>query len=142
MSWAASDVNTLAFTTYTSGRGFADYHRAFAQAFLALPDIDGTLAPGMPANITVRTYPSGSVTYVGVANTSTSASTMSLNIPGSWPAFANVTNLVTNETQTVAAGGSLPLNFTMAPMQLSAFLVEAGIAPPSAAVWNYAGASM
>jgi hypothetical protein len=143
MSWAASDCNTLTFTAYTFGRGFADYHRAFAQAFLALPDIPGTTAAGMPANVTARTYVSGSKTYVGVAFTGNAPQTLTLNIPGSWPAYASVTDLVANQTTTTAAGSSLPLSIAVQPMQLNSFLVEeASGAPPPNIIYNYAGASM
>jgi hypothetical protein len=133
MSWALSDVNTLTYTAYTFGRGFADYHRAFAQAFLALPAIAGTMDEGMPSNITVRTYTSGSVTYVGIANTAVTPQTVSLSIPGSWPAGVAITNLVTNQTTaTATSGGSLPLFIAAQPMQLSSFLVvEAAVSTPT-----------
>ena len=131
MSWAASDVNTLTFTTYTFGRGFADYHRAFAQAFLALPDIPSSTPGGMPANITVRTYVSGTNTYIGVANTATVAQAVSFNIPGSWTPGLAVTDLVANTTVlTATVGGALPMSLMMAPMQLSAFLAVPATLPP------------
>jgi hypothetical protein len=129
-AWAYSNVNTLTWTSYTFGRGFSDYHRAFAQAFIAIPDIPATTIGGMPSNVTVRTYPSTDKTYIGVANTALTSQSLSLSIPGSWPQNATITNLVTNVQTTVSPGSTLPLAFTAAPMQLNAFLVTAGSGPP------------
>ncbi len=131
MSWAFSDVNTLTYTSYTFGRGFADFHRAFAQAFLALPNIPSSTPGGMPANITVRTYVSGSNTYIGVANTATVAQNVSINVPGSWTPGVAITDLVANSTTvTATVGGALPMTLMMAPMQLSAFLAIPATLPP------------
>ncbi len=130
-AWAAANVNTLTFTPYTFARGFADYHRAFAQAFLALPDIPSSTPSGMPANITVRTYAAVSGTYIGIANTATVAQSISINIPGSWTPGVAITDLVANTTTlTATVGSELPMTLMMAPMQLSAFLAVPGTIPP------------
>jgi hypothetical protein len=128
-SWAYGDANLLSWTPYTYGRGFADYHRYFAAAFLALPNISGTTLGGMPANTTVRTYTSGSTTYVGVAYTGLSSATLNLTIPGPWafsPAFALITDLVANTTTNVPAGSTLPLMVVSGPMQLNSFSITQG----------------
>ena len=131
LSWAYCDVNTLTYTTYTFGRGFADYHRAFAQAFLALPAISGTVVNGTASNIVVRTYVSGPSTYIGVAYTGLTSQTLNLNIAGSWPPVVAITNLVTNLVAIAAGGSSLSLCISSGPMELHSFLVVESSSTPS-----------
>jgi hypothetical protein len=131
-AWAYGDANFLTWTSYTYGRGFADYHRAFAQAYLALPNIAGTLVGGMPSNVTVRTYVSGTSTYVGIAYTGLTPTTLSLSIPGSWPGVAAIQDLVTSNITMAAVGSALPLTISAGPMSLHAFLVQPGAGTPGA----------
>ncbi len=118
------DANMLTYTVYTYGRGFADAHRRFAQAFLALPAIPGTVVDQGDADLKVRTYPSKDGTYVGVAYKGFADKKLTVKIPGA-KAGAAVKNLVTNETvPTTASGDGLQFEIASGPMELNAYLVQ------------------
>ncbi|MBN8526049.1 MAG: hypothetical protein J0M02_12000 [Planctomycetes bacterium] len=122
LSYFHSDARTLAYTVYTYGRGFAAAHRRFAQAYLALPAIPGTVVDQGDPEVKVRTYASANGTYVGVASRGHAARRLSVTIPAA--AGATVTDLVsgrTVEAQRTAAG--LRFAIDAGPMQLDAFLV-------------------
>ena len=57
LAYFHGDARTLTYTAYTFGRGFADAHRRFAQAFLALPAVEGKVVEGTDPDVRVRLYP-------------------------------------------------------------------------------------
>jgi hypothetical protein len=122
LSYFHGDARTLNYTVYTYGRGFADAHRRFAQAFLALPAIPGTVADQGDADLKVRTYPSANGTYVGVAFKGYAARKFTVKLPG---VKGTVKNLVTNETvPSKTDGGALTFDVDSGPMELDAYLVQ------------------
>jgi hypothetical protein len=124
LSYFHGDARTLTYTVYTYGRGFADAHRRFAQAFLALPAIPGTVVDQGNADLKVRTYSSPNGTYVGVAYKGYNGKKFTVKIPGA-KADATVKNLVTNsEVPVKNEGGSLQFDVDSAPMELDAFLIK------------------
>jgi hypothetical protein len=122
------DARTLTYTAYTYGRGFADAHRRFAQAFRALPasgtGVTTTVVTGTPTNIMERTYATSNGVYVGLANNALTGSTaMTVVVPGQ--AGKKVTNLVTNTTiSSTTSGSDLHFSWTSTPYELDAFLVK------------------
>ena len=123
LAWFHGDARTLNYTVYTYGRGFADAHRRFAQAFLALPAIPGTVVDQGDADVKVRVYPSPNGTYVGVAYKGFVPKTITVKLPG-MKAGAEVSDLVSGRRVPAAmAGGNLQMTLTADPMQLSAFLI-------------------
>lgn len=124
LSYYWGDARTLTYTSYTYGRGFADAHRRFAQAFRALPAIQGTVVSGTPTDVMERTYSTSNGVYVGVAYKGYATTSFSITVPGQ--AGKHVTNLVTNAAVTATNSGA-DLKFNMSnvpPMQLNAFLVK------------------
>jgi hypothetical protein len=130
LAYYNGDARTLTYTAYTYGRGFADAHRRFAQAFLALPAVPGMLVTGTPANVAARVYSTASNgTYIGVAYKGYSASSFTVSVPGNWNSGMTVTNLVTGQAAPATlAGGQLQIAVSAGPMELDAFSV---IAPPA-----------
>ena len=117
------DARTLNYTVYTYGRGFADAHRRFAQAFLALPAIPGVVVDHGEADLKVRTYSSTNGTYVGVAYKGHAGRAFTVSIPAK--PEARVINLVTGqEVPATPAGGALQFKLESGPMELNAFLVR------------------
>ena len=124
LAYFHGDARTLNYTVYTYGRGFADAHRRFAQAFLALPAIPGTFVDQGDPNLKVRTYPSTNGTYVGVAYKGYQSSTLTLKLPDAKNG-AKVTNLVTNQdVPTRVVEGQLQIDLQSGPMELNAFLIH------------------
>lgn len=119
------DARTLTYTAYTYGRGFADAHRRFAQAFLALPAVPGTLVSGTPTDVAARVYPTtNDGTYVGIAYKGYTAGAFTVSIPGTWTGNLVVTNLVTNAvTPASVVSGNLQITVSAAPMELDAYRV-------------------
>lgn len=124
LAYFHGDARMLTYTVYTYGRGFADAHRRFAQAFLALPAIQGTVADQGNTDLKVRAYPSVNGTYIGVAYKGYSGKNLTIKIPAGKPG-AVVKNLVTNQTvPTTIAGGNLQFDLESGPMELNAFLIQ------------------
>lgn len=115
LSYFHADARTLNYTVYTYGRGFADAHRRFAQAYLALPAIEGQEIPQKDADVKVRLYKSEQGTYVGVAYKGYERRTLTIDLPVS----GKVTDLVSGQE---VAGGSLKID--SAPVQLHAYLIK------------------
>ncbi len=125
LAYYHGDARTLTYTVYTYGRGFADAHRRFAQAFRALPAVPGTVVSGTPTNTKVRTYSTSNGTYVGIAYKGYAAGTFNIDVPGTWTAANTVTNLVTNTTiPTVIVSGKIRIPITAGPMELDSFLIQ------------------
>jgi fibronectin type 3 domain-containing protein len=126
LAWYHADARTLTYTVYTYGRGFADAHRRFAQAFRALPAIPGSVVPATPTDTKARVYTNGTSNYVGIAYKGYSAAALTVDIPGSWTG-AVVKNLVSGATiPTSIVGGKLRIAFSSGPMELNSFLVTGG----------------
>ncbi len=124
MTYFHGDARTLSYTTYTYGRGFADAHRRFAQAFLALPAIKGTVVEQGDKDLKVRTYPSANGTYIGVAYKGFAGRKMTIRVP-SGKAGATVKNLVTNAIIPAAVTGNVvQFDLESGPMELNAFFVQ------------------
>lgn len=127
------DARTLTYTAYTYGRGFADAHRRFAQAFLALPAVPATVVTGTPTDVAARVYPTTSDgTYIGIAYKGYTASTFTVSIPGTWTGNLLVTNLVTNvATPASIVNGNLQITVSAAPMELDAYRVTISPVTPT-----------
>ncbi len=98
LAYFHGDARTLTYTAYTYGRGFADAHRRFAEAFLALPAIDGTIVNEIDPDLKVRLYSSANGTYVGVAYRGYTSKKLTIDLPASVKSNATVRNLVTGKT--------------------------------------------
>ena len=123
LSYFHGDARTLNYTAYTYGRGFADAHRRFAQAFLALPAIPATVVDQGDKDVKVRLYPSANGTYVGVAHKGYVAKKFTVKVPGK--AGVKVTNLVTGESvPALTTGTDLQFDLASGPMELNAYLVQ------------------
>lgn len=124
LAYFHGDARTLNYTVYTYGRGFADAHRRFAQAFLALPAIPGTVVDQGDKDLKVRTYASANGTYLGVAYKGYAGKKFTVKVPGV-KAGAKVLNLVTGVAAPAAIVGSeLRLDMDSGPMELNAFVVQ------------------
>jgi len=128
LSWFNSDARTLTYTVYTYGRGFADAHRRFAQAFLALPAIEGTVIEGTDKDLKIRVYSSKNGTYIGVASKAYTAKNISIRLPanllGGKKGFV-VKDLVTGSiVPSVLSGNELMFEVQSEAMQLNAFLIQ------------------
>ncbi len=124
LAYFHGDARTLNYTVYTYGRGFADAHRRFAQAFLALPATKGAVVEQGDADVKVRTYPSANCTYVGVAYKGYAGKKFTVKISGVKPG-AKVVDLVTNApVAATLVGDSLQFDLEAAPMELDAFLIQ------------------
>ena len=127
LAWFNGDVRTLTFTTYTYARGFADAHRRFAQAFLALPAIEGRRIATSDPDICVRSYRSADAVYVGVASKAYAARRIRVAVPadelfGRGP--AEVTDQVTGlRVPAKYDGGRLCFEVASGPMELHAFRI-------------------
>ncbi len=123
LAWFHGDAQTLNYTVYTYGRGFADAHRRFAQAFLALPAIKGTILDQGDPDVKVRLYPSDRGTYVGVAYKGFEPKKLQIRIPGK--AGAKLRDLVTNTlVSTTDSGNDLQFVIESGPMELNAYKLE------------------
>jgi hypothetical protein len=136
LAYYHGDARFLTYTVYTYGRGFADSHRRFAQAFRALPAISGALITGTPTDTAVRVYSGGgNVSYIGIAYKGYSPQSLTILIPGSWQPDYIITDLVLGTSSTVTlAGANLQINLTSGPMELNSFKVSppppVNITPP------------
>jgi len=135
LAWFHSDARTLTYTAYTYGRGFAAAHRRFAQAFLALPAIEGQSVSKTDTDTKVRLYPAAKETYVGVAYKGYTGRTLHIRLTGDWKTGASVTDLVTGKiipatlspaSPSAAGLASRELQFDLpsGPMELNALLVK------------------
>lgn len=125
LSWFHADPHTLNFTVYTFGRGFADAHRRFAQAFLALPAIKGQVVPQeRQPDLRVRRYEgeNGAV-YFGIGYKGYGRSQTTVRLPVSTTSTTvSLKDLVSGKTVrcTVKDGVAL-LPLQLAPMSLSSY---------------------
>lgn len=124
LAYFHGDARMLTYTVYTYGRGFADAHRRFAQAYLALPAIEGTVVEQGDPNLKVRTYAAPTGTYVGVAYKGYTGKKLTIKLPNAKPG-TTVLDLVTGKTvPAVPANGGLQFEVDSGPMQLNSFLVQ------------------
>ena len=126
LAYYYGDVRTLTYTAYTYGRGFADAHRRFAQAFRSLPAIPGQLLPGSPDDVAARIYRTPSEgTYLGLAYKGYLPRSFVIDVPGRWLPRMKVKNLVTGETVPVSiVAQKIQIKVTAGPMELNTFLIK------------------
>lgn len=125
LSYFHGDARTLTYTAYTYGRGFADAHRRFAQAFLALPAVDGRVLEGTEKDLKIRLYQTPKGTYVGIAYKGYANKKLSIRLPDIWKSKVSVKNLVTEElVLTSSVERELRFELESGPMELNAFLIE------------------
>lgn len=123
LSYFHSDARTLNYTVYTYGRGFADAHRRFAQAFLALPAIASKMVEHNDPDLRVRLYPSANGTYIGVAYKGYVAKKLTIRVPAE--KAGALENLVTGEAvASTFAGGHVQFDIDSGPVELNAFLLR------------------
>lgn len=123
LAYFHGDARTLTWTVYTYARSFAAEHRRFAQAFLALPAIPGTVVDQGDKDVKVRTYPSANGTYVGVAYRGYEGKKVTVSVPAK--AGARITNLVTSgPVQAKSVGDQLQFEVNSGPMELHAYLIQ------------------
>ncbi|MDD3319858.1 MAG: T9SS type A sorting domain-containing protein [Paludibacter sp.] len=122
-----ADARTLTFTAYTYGRGFANAHRRFAQAFLALPAIKGNVIDSSDVDVKVRAYKTSTETYIGVANKAYTPKTITVKIPiTSGQENMTVKNLVTgNNVSFTIADNQLQFEVNSGPVELNSYLLNA-----------------
>jgi hypothetical protein len=127
MDYFHADARTLTFTAYTYGRGFANAHRRFAQAFLALPAIQGTIIDSSDVDVKVRAYKTSTETYIGVANKAYTLKTITVKIPiTSGQENMTVKNLVTgNNVAFTIADNQLQFEVNSGPVELNSYLLNA-----------------
>ena len=130
LAYFHSDARTLTYTAYTYGRGFADAHRRFAQAFLALPAIPGEEVPQKDTDMKVRLYKSDKGTFVGVAYKGYSPKKLAIDIPlPAGTSFSELSNLVsangTGERVNASfSNGHVSFELDSGPMQLHALRLK------------------
>jgi hypothetical protein len=127
LAYFTGDVRTLTYTSYTYGRGFAGAHRRFAQAFLALPAVEGTVITGTDKEVKIRIYPTKNGTYVGVANKAYIMKKVAMKLPvvSKEKARSTVRDLVTGKViPAVSSGNYLLFEVNCAPMELNAFIIK------------------
>jgi hypothetical protein len=124
MAYFQADARTLSYTVYTYGRGFADAHRRFAQAFLALPAIPGQVVEQDDKEVKLREYPSPNGTYIGVAYKGMENRKLTLAVSAA-KSGAQLKNLVTGETVPMRNEGDKNVfEIESDPMSLHAFLLK------------------
>lgn len=121
-----ADARTLTFTAYTYGRGFANAHRRFAQAFLALPAISGAVIDSSDVDVKVRAYKTGTETYIGVANKAYTSKTITVKIPISGEQTnLTVKDLVTgNNVSFTIVDHQLQFDVNSGPVELNSYLLN------------------
>lgn len=121
-----ADARTLTFTAYTYGRGFANAHRRFAQAFLALPAITGIVIDSSDVDVKVRAYKTGTETYIGVVNKAYASKTITVKIPvNGQTGNTFVKDLVTgNNVNFTIIDNHLQFNVNSGPMELNSYLIN------------------
>jgi len=124
-AWFYGDANVLTFTSYTYGRGFADAHRRFAQAYLALPAIKGTDVDIGNPDIKVRTYDTKNGIYLGVGHKGYKSTELAITIPGTWKGSETVTDLVTgNKVDMEIKVGKISFRIEAGPIELNSYIIK------------------
>lgn len=125
MSYFHTDANTITFTTYTYGRGFADAHRHFAQAYLALPAIKCEVLPNADQDVKIRRYNSKNGIYIGVASKSYKSKIIKVEIKGIEGRHIKIIDLVNGNTvKFTKSKGTLQFEIKSDAMQLNSFLIK------------------
>jgi hypothetical protein len=125
MSYFHTDANTITFTTYTYGRGFAVAHRRFAQAYLALPAVKGDVVPYPDDEVKVRRYDTKNGIYVGVAYKGHQNKVIKVELEKVSAKNPKVVDLVTGKTVKVSkSGNKLQFEVNSGAMELNSFLIK------------------
>jgi hypothetical protein len=119
LGWFHADARTITYTVYTYGRGYAEQHRAFAQAYLALPAVKGREVSSNDADVKVRTYPVKDAVRVGVGYKGYAAKSLTVTVPG--VSGKTLTDLVTGKPVSFAkADDGIRFSIDSDPMELHA----------------------
>ncbi len=125
LSYFNGDARTLTYTVYTYGRGFADAHRRFAQAFLALPATEGKVIDQGDPDVKARLYSTSAGTYAGIAYKGNEGKKLPIKLTGTWKPGATVKDLVTGKAVAAKVSATeITFEIDAAPMQLDAFLIQ------------------
>jgi hypothetical protein len=126
-SFYHGDPNVITTTTYTYGRGWADVHRRFAQAFLALPDQRGNIIDNALTHdaqqLRVRSYESKNGTYISIVSRAFQPIQTRITIPAG--NAQTLTDLVTGQIiKTSKQGNNLVFELDMPAMTLNSYLLK------------------
>ena len=127
-SFFHGDPNVITTTTYTYGRGWADVHRRFAQAFLALPDLRGMIIEKAVSgkaseDVRVRRYDTTNGSYLSVATRAMQPQHLTIRVPDK--DARQVTDLVTGKrVQTRYENGNVVFEIDMPAMMISSYLLQ------------------
>lgn len=120
LGWFHADARTITYTVYTYGRGFADRHRAFAQAYLALPAEKGREGPSDDQDVKVRLYPVKGATRVGVGYKGYAPKMIKVSLPD--VSGESLVDLVSGKSVPfVKSGNGISFSLTSDPMELHAY---------------------
>ena len=120
LGWFHSDARTISHTVYTYGRGYAEQHRRFAQAYLALPAERGCDVASADADVKIRTYPCRGALRVGVGYKGYAAKTLTVTVPD--VAGKTLTDLVTGKMVPFArTSAGITFNLRTEPMELHSY---------------------
>lgn len=123
LGWFHADARTITYTVYTYGRGYAEQHRAFAQAYLALPAVKGREVSSNDADVKVRTYPVKDAVRVGVGYKGYTAKSLTVTVPG--VSGKTLTDLVTGKPVSFAkADDGIRFSIDSDPMELHAYEIK------------------
>ena len=126
MQYFHSDARTLTYTVYTYGRGFANAHRRFAQAFLSLPATRGVVVENPDADVKIRVYNAENESYIGVASKSYEDKEITVKLPlDGTVESVEVKNLVTGDiVPSIVTDGELQFVVNSGPIELNSFLLD------------------
>lgn len=123
LGWFHADARTITYTVYTYGRGFADRHRAFAQAYLALPAEQGRVMPSTDADVKIRTYPIKDAVRIGIGYKGYAAKALKVSVPG--VTGKTLTDLVTGKTVPfMKSGEGISFEIKTDSMELHAYEIK------------------
>ncbi|MDR1585564.1 MAG: hypothetical protein LBS07_05265, partial [Prevotellaceae bacterium] len=125
MTYFHTDAKTLTFTTYTYGRGFAEAHRRFAQAYLALPAVKGEIVPYADQDVKIRRYDTPKGVYVGVASKSYQSKTIKIELNNITAKNLETLDLVSGKIiKSTKSGNKLHFEVSSGAMELNSFLIK------------------
>ena len=122
LAYFYGDARTLTYTVYTYGRGFADAHRRFAQAFLALPAVPGTIIEQPDPDVRIRTYKGDQALYVGVVNKAYTGKKIKVQVEQ----FGMIIDLVTGKPlpNGTKENGKYTFEIEAGPMSLNSYVIK------------------
>lgn len=126
-SFFHGDPNVITTTTYTYGQGWADVHRRFAQAFLALPDQRGQIVTDAQTqtndDVRVRRYDTANGTYLSVVSRAMESTKRTIRMTSG--KAVKVTDLVTGQIiPSRIEQGRIVFDVDMTAMSLNSYLMQ------------------